>query len=347
MPKLFEFELIRSANIVINELALVKKGETVIITADSMSDERIVNVVAGAAFDAGAKLMVIWVPTPLGVGKAADADLPVDALGSAIGAGDVWLEFNHQWVLYSSAHELALSKNPNLRHLCLVGMCPDMLIRLVGRVPVNILAAFQQKVTDMTKAAKHVRITNPAGTDLEFDNDHSCPFYCELGIANRPGSTYLAGQICWFPVNETINGTLVFDGSINPPCGLLTQPVIMKIERGYILNITGGPQAEALKKWLEAFRDPLMFRLAHVCYGFNPNAKLCGDVIEDERIWGATEWGVGYLPALDAPPDGINAASHTDGICLDSSVWLDGAQILDNGRVVHHDLVAMSSEIKK
>lgn len=347
MVKLFEFELTKSANTIVNELALVKKGETVVITADTMSDEKIVNAVAGAVFAAGAKPMVIWCPTPRGVGKDADADLPVEALGAAIGGGDVWLELNEQWLLYSTAHELAIAKNKNLRHLNLVGMNADMVVRLIGRVPVRVLADFQEKLTDMTKAAKHVKITTSAGTDLEFDNDHNCPFYNELGIADKPGSVYLSGQICWFPVNETINGTIAFDGSITPPCGVLNQPVKMKVEKGYVVKITGGAQAEEFQKWLESFDDPLMFRMAHVCYGLHPNAKLCGDVIEDERIWGATEWGMGYLPAADAPPNGINAASHTDGICLNSSVWLDGVQILDNGKFVHPDLIDMANEIKK
>ena len=90
-----------------------------------------------------------------------------------------------------------------------------------------------------------------------------------------------------------------------------------------------------------------MFRMAHICYGFSPNARLTGDVIEDERVWGSTEWGIGYLPAADAPPDGINASSHTDGICLNTSLWLDGVQLLDKGVVVHPDLVDMANKIKK
>ena len=231
MVKKLDYELAKSASIIINELALAKAGETVVITADTMSDETIVDAVAAAAFAAGAKPMVVWTATPGGVGKAGDKDLPVKALGSAIGGADIWIEFNYQWLVYSSSHELALSLNKNLRHICLVGMDAGMMDRLIGKVPVSMLADFQMKVTEMTKAAKHVKITTPSGCDLEFDNDHNCPFYCELGIADHPGSAYLSGQICWFPVNESLSGTLVFDGSINPPCGLLTQPVVLTVKK--------------------------------------------------------------------------------------------------------------------
>jgi len=68
--------------------------------------------------------------------------------------------------------------------------------------------------------------------------------------------------------------------------------------------------------------------------------------VEDERIWGSTEWGMGYLPVADAPPTGINAASHCDGITLNSSLWLDGVQVLDQGEIVHPELVEMAKKLK-
>lgn len=49
----------------------------------------------------------------------------------------------------------------------------------------------------------------------------------------------------------------------------------------------------------------------------------------------------------DCPPGGINAASHCDGICLNTSVWLDGIQILDCGRVVHPELTEIAGRLYK
>ncbi|MFR5484628.1 MAG: hypothetical protein ACLTHX_10100 [Blautia massiliensis (ex Durand et al. 2017)] len=46
-----------------------------------------------------------------GVGKAADPDLPVDALSAALLCADVWIEFNHQWLLYSTPFERAEAEN--------------------------------------------------------------------------------------------------------------------------------------------------------------------------------------------------------------------------------------------
>jgi len=42
--------------------------------------------------------------------------------------------------------------------------------------------------------------------------------------------------------------------------------------------------------------------MAHICYGFNPGAKLTGDIVEDERVWGCVEWGIGHMRSAPPPP---------------------------------------------
>ncbi|MCK9444513.1 MAG: hypothetical protein M0Q14_08305, partial [Tissierellaceae bacterium] len=39
------------------------------------------------------------------------------------------------------------------------------------------------------------------------------------------------------------------------------------------------------------------------------------------------------------------AKSHVDGICLESSVWLDGVQILDEGKYVHPELKELARKL--
>lgn len=347
MAKLYEYELGKAADVLMRDMFELKPGETIVITADTESDERVVNAAARSAFALGARPMVIWLASPYGVGKAADPMLPVEALTAALCKADAWVEFNNKWLLYSTPFEVSMEKNARLRYLCLVGMDVDMMVRVIGRVDKRLLAEFLHKAAEMTEKAKHVRITTPAGTDLEFDNEPKHKTSCDDGTASGPGMHMLAGQICWIPRFESINGTLVFDGSLEPPTGLLKQPVVMKIERGRIVDIGGGDQALEFKTWLEKFNDPNMFRLAHVCYGFNPGAKLTGNILEDERVWGSTEWGIGYLSPIDAPPEGIQAKSHCDGICLNSTVWLDGEKVLDEGVVVHPELKELEEKLGK
>jgi len=341
-----EFEVQEAAQILVKDMLGVKPGETVVITADTCADPHVVEAAAAAVCAAGGKPMAVWTATPSGVGKAADPVLPVEALSAVLSAADVWIEFNEAWLLYSTPFEKAMSANRRLRYICLVGMTGDMLVRTVGRVPREALEALLKKIAEMTRKASEMRVTTPAGTDLRFENDPARPVSCDTGRANIPGVHMLAGQVGWSPRFESIEGTLVFDGSISPPLGLLKEPMVLTIREGRIVNVEGGSQAEEYRAWLESFRDDNMFRLAHVCYGLNPGARLTGNILEDERVFGSTEWGIGYLSPQDAPPDGIPAPSHSDGICLSSSVWADGEQLLDKGKIVHPALAGLARLLK-
>jgi len=340
MPNLYEFELGKAADLLARELFRLRPNEIFVITADTESDARVVEATARAAFTVGAKPMVVWLASPLGVGKAADPMLPIDSLVGALKAADAWVEFNNRWLLYSTVFDRALQENPRLRYLCLIGMNAGMMVRCIGRIDYPTLKEFLEKVAVMTRKAEKMRITTAAGTDVAFENTPGGEVRCRLGYAENPGSHMMAGQIGWNPVYETVNGTIAFDGSIVPPTGLLREPVVLHIRKGDITEISGGKEAVQFDAWLRSFDDRNMLRLAHVCYGFNPGAELTGDILEDERVWGCTEWGIGNIPARPA-------ASHTDGICLNSSVWLDGQQILDKGKAIHPELAQLAKRLGK
>jgi len=346
MSKLYEFELGKAADILVRELFKLKPGESFVITTDTEADFRVVEATARAAFAVGAKPMVVWHASPLGIGKAADPMLPLRPLAAALKEADAWVEYNVQWLLYSTPWDIAIKENPKLRYLCLCEMDTDMMIRCIGRVDFPTLHKFQSKVAELTRKAKKVRMMSPAGTDVTFEMDPKNPVTVESGYADTPGPHFLAGQIAWTPKVGTVNGTIVFDGSL-VPFGILQSPVRLYVEADRIKRIEGGAEAAKFEDWLRSFNDPNMFLMAHVCYGFHPNARLTGVCLEDERIWGCTEWGIGNVGRHLLPPEGRSAASHSDGICLNSSVWLDDEQLTDRGKVVHPELQELAKKLGK
>lgn len=340
---MFKYELQNAADKLIRDIFGVKKGETVVITADTSSNETIIDAVASSVYAHGAIPMVITCPTPEGVGKAADPDLPIDALSAALIHADVWIEFNHQWLLYSTPFERAEEQNKKLRYMCLVDFYEDILVRTVGKVDTSSLKDFMLKLVEKTKTSSHMKVTTPAGCDIEFEIEPKHFFTCDYGDATKPGIHMLTGQVNVVPRFGTINGTIVFDGCVTPPFGRVpSSPITLKVENSTITEITGGADAAAFEDFLKSFDDPNMFKMAHIAYGFNPGAQLTGNIVEDERVWGCTEWGIGYVSAFDAPPVGQDAKSHCDGICLKSSVWLDGKQIMSEGKIVDEELYKLS-----
>ena len=72
---MLKFELQQAADKLVNEIFAVKKGETVVITADTLSDETLIDAVASSVYAAGGYPMTITIASPGGVGKAADPDI--------------------------------------------------------------------------------------------------------------------------------------------------------------------------------------------------------------------------------------------------------------------------------
>jgi leucyl aminopeptidase (aminopeptidase T) len=169
----------------------------------------------------------------------------------------------------------------------------------------------------------------------------------DVGFADTPGPHFLSGQLT--PgYSSAVNGLIVFDGSVVPPVGVVTEPVRLHVSAGRVEKIEGGKDALALDTWLRAFKDPSMFRIAHLSFGSNPGAKLTGNIVEDERVWGSTEWGLGYVgPDLTSDGAPIPAASHTDGTCLNTSVWLDEVQIFDKGKLLDPELGKLAKALGK
>lgn len=344
---MYELELGKASGIIANEMCKVRRGETVLLTVDSIMDSRPVFEVAKACEAAGAKVMLAYHSTPKGYGKVADPQLP-DALKAAIPESDVWIEFNNQWLLYSTPWINAMS-NGRTRYLFLGGLDPARIVRCIAQLDMSLQDKFQNTVVELTRRARKMRITSPRGTDLSLENVPTRPVTNEIR-AESPGPHFLVGQIGWAPREESIEGNFVIDGSFSgggeADLGVLRNPIELTIKKGKIVDIKGSEEAAKVRRWLDKLGDPNMRNLAHVCYGFNPGSQLSGLCTEDERVWGSIECGFGYQGPMF---QGVlpEAASHADGICLNASVWIDDVPLLAEGKVVHDALADLARAMGK
>ncbi len=343
-----DLELAKTAYKLMHDQVKVKKGESVLITADSVAQFRVVEEMAKMAEALGAKVMVAWHSTPKGYGALTMPYLP-DPLIACADKTDVWIEMNDQWLLYSPIWDAAVT-NGRTRQVMLGGLSIERMVRCIGEIDIDAQKAFQDTLVDMTKKAKTGRITNAAGTDVSFEMRPGRPVTNEL-MYDQPGAHFLLGQIGWAPEEETINGVIAFDGTISgggeADLGFLTEPVIYDVEKGVIREIRGGAQADTLRAYYKKLDDPNMYIAAHVCYGVNPNAKLEGCTTEDERVWGSTQWGFGHQGSCYSGGEPRVAKSHIDGICLNCSVYLDGVKILENGQFVEPTLKVLAEKLGK
>lgn len=320
------FEVANAALKLVRDVMLVKEGENVVITADTSADFRVVEAVAGAAYSVGANPVIIHYPTS---GKAFEE--PIRPVADAVEHADVWIELAYYCSMHTPCFKKALENGA--RYTCLTGMDVIMLVNTVGRVNYDVLLEFGEYLTDKVHRSNEVIVTDKNGTNLVGYNQGRGVKHSGQRATKKGYPVMLGGQVSWCPVEETINGKLIFDAALFPPdtLGLLNSNVELTLEKGVVTKIEGGKDAAIFEKWLSKFNDPNMFRLAHYSIGFNPGVtKPTGRIVEDERIFGCIEMGIGSQGAslMGACWD---AASHTDGIVSKPTILLDGYKLEENG----------------
>jgi len=335
------WELGASARKLVEEVMLTQPGENVVITADTSCDMRVVQATATAAYAARATPTVVLYPTQ----KTAVMEPPPPVAG-AIQKADVWIEYAVAYLLHTQAYKEALKKGA--RYICLTGMDAVMMVQTIGRVQYELLLKLGKKLCEVVQKADKVEVYSPAGTQLIAFNQGRKTRQSGKLADTKGEPIMLGGQISWCPVEETINGTLVFDGALWPPAeiGKLREPVALTVKNGVVTGVKGGVEARTFEQWLAQFNDPKMYRIAHYSLGFNPGVtQPTGRIVEDERIFGCIEMGIGSQGAQIMGKT-WSAASHTDGVVLSPTILLDGVAMEKDGIYQLESLRELCKELR-
>lgn len=335
------YEVSKAALKLVKDVMLVKEGETVVITADTSTDRRVVEAIARAANAFGGKPVVVYYPTTY-----KSFEEPPKPVASAVEYADVWIELAYYCVMHSPCFQKALANGA--RYTCLTGMDVTMLVNTIGKIDYNLVVEFGEYLTQLVQDSNEVIIEDENGTNLHAYNQGRKVKHSGQLATKKGYPIMLAGQVSWCPVEETINGTIVFDAAAFPPSelGILNNNIVLTLEKGIVTKIEGGDDAKTFESWLKGFNDPNMFRLAHYSLGFNPGViKATGRIVEDERIFGCIEFGIGSQgeSLMGAFWD---AAAHTDGVVSKPTIKLDGKLLEKNGVYVDPEAVKYCKALK-
>lgn len=323
----YDFELSHAAYRLVRRIRPIEKGHQVLITADSASDMRVVEATAAAVFAVGGLPTVVMYPSLFD-----DEQIISEPLVGAASKAEVWFDFAVSYRQYSSAQQAALLNG--CIYFRLTGMDADMMVRTIGQTDCKLLRQMGTWLYTQSQAAETVCVETPAGTCLSMSINKAGDPYWEPPPEIGGYSQVLSGQSGFLIYRESVEGTLVIDGSVSHPknIGIFQHPAFLKIKSGYIQDIQGGIEANCLESFLRQYNNPDSLLIDHVCYGFNPGVtKMRGRFLEDERLFGCIEFGIGATT--------YGSPVHTDGICLNPSIWLDDMLIEEKGCYVHPELV--------
>jgi leucyl aminopeptidase (aminopeptidase T) len=204
--------------------------------------------------------------------------------------------------------------------------------------------------------ADEVHITSPSGTDLTIGL-RGREAKSDDGDFREPGKggNLPCGEVFISPELGTSNGVIGFDGSIALPGGemIIKTPIKTTVKDGFVVNVEGDVEAEKLKttleKALETTRDFAKDgkipkdqeesyarnskNLGELGIGLNKNARIVGNILEDEKVYGTCHIAIGANYDEDA-----KALIHLDGLIKKPTITLiqkDGKKtvIMEEGEI--------------
>jgi len=319
-------EAMKGAMTLVRDVMLVKEGENVVVTGDTSSDKRVINAVSEAVYAIGG------VPTVIEYATAPTSCVePPAPIAAAVAKADVWIELTYSYIMHSKAFRDSMDFGT--RYICLTGMDIDMLVKTIARVDYDTMIELGEYMKARLEQADEIIVRSKNGTDLTAYHKGRKVRHSGQKATRKGYPIMLGGQTSWCPVEETINGKLVFDGALWPPLeiGKLNTPVELTLKEGRVVEINGGAEAATFKNWLDSFQDENMYRLAHYSQGFNPGVlATTGRIVEDERVFGCMEFGIGSQGAA-IMGSFWTAKSHTDGTLLHPTIILDGEVFEEDG----------------
>ena len=337
MPSSVDWILKKASKTIAEYVCNIKPGEHVLVYTDTEGDFDVASSVAEAASLAGGEVTFIVFPTR----KNVDME-PPPPMAAAMQKANVIIDLPKQYFIHAQAFKDALDQGA--RTFCIAsGGTKEVIKRCIGQIDYPKVLELGELFKELLEKASKLKITSPGGTSLEMDItgriiDHAST------VAAHPGEqSMLAGQLSWYPFPDSINGKIVFDGTVWPPqeLGLLREPIILTVEKGWVKKVSGGGEARILKRWFQSFNNKNIYKLAHISMGLNPGARLTGNILEDERIFAGIEIGIGANPiglAITEVPFEEEVRGHTDGVILTPTVELDGVIAMTDGQIVHPEL---------
>lgn len=352
------------AQVVVQDVVAVKKGERVLIIANPQTNEIAQNLFTASA-EAGALPTLIFQPDKTSFDNANPEVLAAIAtepevcfsisnikLGKDPGATakpyttEDGQEFTHIF-------DYLLDGKKTMRGAWTPGITVDMMNRTAA-IDYKELQSRCKRLDELFAGAVSVKVTAPGGTDLEISVKERKLMFDD-GNFTKPGTggNIPAGEVFISPVVGQCKGTIVYDGSMTFADGdsILETPIVCKVEDGFVSEITGGAEAKRLLKTItEAESRALSYEkegklpegqgavykknarnIGELGIGLNPAAQITGNMLEDEKAFHTCHFAIGENYDNDAP-----SLIHLDGVVRNPTIVLTyedntTREILSNG----------------
>ena len=322
--------LATSAKMVVETCMDIRRGENVLIVCDPTTGV-IGQALHEAVTNRSERVLLIVMPKGRHHGEE-----PPSPVASLMRQQQVILAPTRYSLTHTKAIRQALKEGA--RVATMPGMTEEMFTH--GGMSANF-NEIKRKISNLGPYLRRRRIINvksKQGTDITFEVNWRDWKLDDNGICNRPKmlTNLPAGKAFIMPREGSMNGKVIIDGSWDAT--LLDEEIELEIENGIVIDVKGGTTAanirqefgEVARKLRSKDRENV-WTIAEFGFGVNDQARLGGNVLEDEKRLGTCYIAIGDNTALGGSS---SVGIHIPGVLKSPSVWLDDTQILDDGKFI-------------
>lgn len=327
---MIDLELSKLSRRIVEDLAAVQATEEVLV----LTDAELISVAsaltsAARAVDASAMLMVM--PR-----TEAHGNEPPETATEAMKASDVTFTVTTHSITHTRARNAA--SDAGTRVVVMRGVTEGMMLEGGMNVDLDELRDVTGAVRDAVATATQAHVTNPSGTDIEFDLTDRPAFSLDGFFHDYGFSALPAGEAPTSPVEGSANGTVAIDYSMDN-VGVLDDPIELTFEDGFVTEIRGGVEADRLRTIVDG-ADENAGNMAEFAIGTNPNARLIGNLAEDKKKRGTVHFAIGDNASLGGA---LESDIHLDGVVLRPTVQLDDEVVVEDGALLLDRIRAFGS----
>jgi leucyl aminopeptidase (aminopeptidase T) len=311
---------------IVKDSAKILPNDFVCVVTDT-NKLNIARAVASASRASGAETVLVEMSP-----RETHGNEPPAMVSAAMAKSTVMFTPTTYAITHTQAFKEAL-KNGS-RGIVLRGVTEDIVLGEAMKVDYRALKYKCEKLASFLRKSSTVRVTSSSGTQIEFKIKDR-PVRVLSGIASEPGqfAALPDGEVPVSPLEGTANGKIVFDTTMDA-LGALDSPIEVEVLNGMLQTIKGGSQADRLAQIVEHAGE-CGRNIAEFAIGTNGAARIIGNMAEDKKKEGTVHIALGGNHVLGGT---YPCSIHLDGLIRFPSVFVDGVEIVDNGKLLWEKL---------
>jgi len=314
-----------TAERVVRDYLAVRAGERFAVIVDTRTDPEIPHELARAALALGADPVVVTIAP-----RSRSGEEPPAPAAAAMRAADVVLCAASTSLYHTRAK--AEAERAGVRGDFNAPSRGDAW--RAGAMTADFFAIRRraERLAELMRAARTVRVTSAAGTDLRARIEGREPKAWLTGICRNPGevSALPGGEVSLPPLEGTSDGVVVWE-QVASDLGALAEPVRIVVRGGRAVAVEGGDAADRLRTILAEVRDA--DNIGEIGIGLNPASRIRDEITEAKKAFGTVHIALG--DSANEYGGLVECDVHLDGLVMAPTVEFDGGPVIVEGRHVY------------